>query len=77
MNSITSLSVKTLLRAAMLKSKIESLEKQLSRLLGASEAAPKSTPKKRRKMSRVARMKIAASARKRWAAARKAGKKRL
>jgi hypothetical protein len=52
-------------RAADVKDKIESLESELSRLLGSAEGAV--TPRKRRKMGAAARAKIAAAQRARWA----------
>ena len=60
------LSSKQLRRAANLKDKIESLQKDLSRILGASTPAPAGAAPKR-KMSAAARAKIAAGARARWA----------
>jgi hypothetical protein len=77
MSSIKDLSIKQLLRAAALKQKIQLLEKQLSKLLGSTEAAPKSASKKRRRMSKASRAKIAAAAKARWAKVRAKGKKRL
>jgi hypothetical protein len=62
---MTNLSASQLRRAADLKDKIESLQKQLSRLLGSPDSA--AAPRKRRKMSAAARQKIAVAARARWA----------
>ena len=62
---MTHLSASQLHRAAAIKHKIESLQKQLVRLLGGSSGA--TAPRKRRKMSAAARAKIAAGARARWA----------
>jgi hypothetical protein len=67
MNNIINLPVKTLRKAATLKWKIQKLENQLQKLLGSTEATSQSAPKKRRKMSRSGRARIAAAARARWA----------
>jgi hypothetical protein len=67
MNSITNLTVKQLLRAVTLKGKIQSLEKQLSRLLSSSETTKVSAPKKRYKMSTFGRKRIAEAQKARWA----------
>jgi hypothetical protein len=69
MSSITSLSVQQLRKAAGLKEKIQSLEKELGRLLGSS-ATPAASPapkKKKFKMSAAAKAKISAAAKARWA----------
>src|SRR5580693_1329278 len=73
MSSITSLSVQQLRKAAGLKEKIQSLEKELGRLLG-STAAPATgpAPKKKFKMSAAAKAKISAAAKARWAKVRAA-----
>ncbi len=63
--TMTHLSASQLRRAAGIKHKIESLQKQLSRLLVGTAGA--AVPRKRRKMSASARRKIAAAARARWA----------
>jgi hypothetical protein len=75
MNSIANLSVQQLRRAAGIKHKIESLQKQLARLLSGTDGA--TSPPKRRKMSAAGRRKIAAAARARWAKVKAQGKKRL
>jgi hypothetical protein len=62
---MTHLSASQLRRAADIKDKIESLQKELSRLLGSTDGA--AAPRKRRKMSAAGRRKIAAAARARWA----------
>ena len=62
---MTHLSASQLRRAADIKDKIESLNNELTRLLGSSTVA--AAPHKRRKMSAAARAKIAAAARARWA----------
>ena len=59
------LSASQLRRAADLKDKIETLQEELSRLLGSTDGA--AAPRKRRKMSAAGRRKIAAAARARWA----------
>jgi hypothetical protein len=85
MNSISSLSVSQLKRAIAIKLRLQSLEEKLGRLLGGVSAPgtgrgrAKSTPraKGRRRMSPKARAKMAATARKRWAKAKAAGKNSL
>ena len=69
MSLITSLSVQQLRQAAGLKEKIQSLEKELGRLLGSSAAPTTSAApgKKKFKMSAAARAKISAAAKLRWA----------
>jgi len=52
-------------RAADIKDKIESLQKELSRLLDSTDGA--AVPGKRRKMSAAGRARIAAAVRARWA----------
>jgi hypothetical protein len=59
------LSANQLRRAADLKHKLESLEKEITRLLVSTDGA--AAPAKRRKMSAAGRRKIAAAARARWA----------
>jgi hypothetical protein len=69
MNSITHLSVQQLRKAAALKEKIQSLEKELGRLLGSAPttAASPAPRKKKFTMSAAARAKISAAAKARWA----------
>src|ERR1700722_17782127 len=68
MNLITNLSSQQLRRAATLKEQIQSLENELSRLLGTlTKPVAHAEPKKRRKMSASARAKISAAAKARWA----------
>ena len=69
MSSITNLSVQQLRKAATLKEKIQSLEKELGQLLGSTMASAVTTaPKKRKfKMSAAAKAKISAAAKARWA----------
>jgi len=71
------ISATQLRRAADIQDKIESLQSELGKLLGngSATAAESTTPeRKRRKMSRAAKAKIAAAQRARWAKVR-AGKK--
>ena len=66
--SIASLSAQQLRRAADIKDKIQSLEKELEQILGsATESVIAAVPKKRRKMSAAGRARIAAAAKARWA----------
>jgi hypothetical protein len=62
---MTHLSASQLRRAADIKDQIESLQKELARLLGSTDGA--AAPRKRRKMSAAGRRKIAAAAKARWA----------
>jgi hypothetical protein len=62
---MTHLSASQLHRAAGIKHKIESLQKQLIRLLVSTDGA--ASPPKRRRVSAAGRRKIAAAARARWA----------
>jgi len=62
---MTNLSASQLRRAANLKDKLASLQKELTRLLGSADVAV--APRKRRKMSAAARAKIAAAQKARWA----------
>lgn len=62
---MTHLTSSQLRRAADIKDKIESLQKELARLLGSTDGV--AAPRKRRKMSAAGRRKIAAAARARWA----------
>jgi len=62
---MTHLSASQLRRAAGIKHKIESLQKEFSRLLAGTAGA--AAPHKRRRMSAAARRRIAAAARARWA----------
>jgi len=71
MSSITSLSVQQLRKAAALKEKIQSLEKELGSLLGSTVATTASpAPKKKFTMSAAAKAKISAAAKARWAKVR-------
>jgi hypothetical protein len=74
-NALSEISAVQLRRALAIKEKIETLERQLSRILngnmtnGATQVAPPAPPRKaKRKMSAKARAKIAAAQKKRWAA---------
>jgi hypothetical protein len=77
-NSIwLNLSAQKLHSAAAIRGKIQTLDKQFIRLLGSSETAKNSAPKKRRKMSAAAKAKISAAAKLRWKKAKAKGKKKL
>ena len=67
--SLTNLTAKQLRRAAAIKEKIASLEKELSRILGgaAPAKASKTTPYKKRKISAAGRARIRAAQKARWA----------
>ncbi len=65
---LSSLSVEQLRKAAALKEKIQSLEKELGQLLGSStKPAAQAVPRKKFKMSKAARARISAAAKARWA----------
>ena len=67
-SSIANLSAQQLRRAANIKDKIQSLENDLQRILGASRKSITAVaPKKKRKMSAAGRAKIAAGQKARWA----------
>jgi hypothetical protein len=73
--SISSLSAQQLRRAADIKDKIQSLEKELEQILDSStEPVSVAVPKKRRKMSAAGRARIAAAAKARWAKVKAAKK---
>jgi hypothetical protein len=73
MSSIINLSVQQLRKAATLKEKIQSLEKELGQLLGYStQPAAHAVPKKKFKMSKAARAEISAAAKARWAKVKRA-----
>ena len=68
MSSIINLSAQQLRRAAAIKEQIQSLEKELSRILDSpTKPVAVAAPKKRRKMSAAGRAKISAAAKARWA----------
>jgi hypothetical protein len=62
---MTDLSANQLRRAASIKHKIETLQKQVARLLGGPVAS--AAPRKRRRMSAAGKARIAAAQRARWA----------
>jgi hypothetical protein len=73
--SIASLSAQQLRRAADIKDKIQSLEKELEQILGSStKPVATAAPKKRRKMSAAGRARISAAAKARWAKVKAAQK---
>ena len=67
MNSIIHLSAEQLLKAADIKVKIASLQNQLNKILGNASMSPDGAPKKKRKMSKAGRARIAAAQKARWA----------
>ena len=70
-SSIANLSAQQLRRAANIKDKIQSLENDLQRILGAwIKSIAAVGPKKKRKMSAAGRAKIAAGQKARWAKAK-------
>src|SRR5437763_16284549 len=68
MNSLlTNLSAKELRQAASLKERIDRLEHELTQMFGTSVEERTGRPISKRRMSRAARARIAAGARRRWA----------
>ena len=67
MSNLLSLTSTQLKRAADIKDKISTLEKELVSILGATIAASTAVPKKKSKMSAAGRAKIAAAQKARWA----------
>ena len=65
--SLINLSVQTLRKAADLKEKITSLEKQLVSILGSSTKTTTKAPKKKRGMSAAGKARIAKAQKARWA----------
>ena len=69
--SIISLSVQQLRRAADIKEKLETLEKELAQILGSpTKPVTQAVSKLKRKLSPEVRAKMAAAAKKRWAKAK-------
>jgi hypothetical protein len=75
MNALSHLSAQQLRRAAQLKDRIDSLQRDLDRVLGSSSGKPVGGRGGRRKLSAEAREKIAAAQRARWAKYKAAKKK--
>jgi hypothetical protein len=73
-SSLASLSAAQLRRAAALKDRIQALEKELTKLLGAVPAAPVAPVKKPKVMSKAARALISAAQKARWAKVKAARK---
>jgi len=83
-SSINGLSSKTLIRAAVLKKRIENLTKDLERILRGTVAvarkaasAPRAMKGRKRKMSKAARAEQSAWMKKQWAKVKAAGKNAL
>lgn len=83
MNALIDLSARQLRQAAQLRERIDSLQSELSRLLGNSQYGARSAPvarpggRGRRHMSAATKAKLAAIARARWKQAKAQGKKAL
>ena len=69
----SSLSLQQLKQAVTIREKIESLEKELSRIIGTGTPGVTKAPQKKRKLSAAARAKISARMKARWA--KRKGKK--
>jgi hypothetical protein len=75
-NTFADLSLQQLKKAVTIREKIESLEKELSRIIGGGSGTPKAgAPLRKRKMSAAARAKISAGMKAGWA--KRKGKKRV
>jgi hypothetical protein len=83
MNALIDLSARQLRQAARLKERIDTLQSELSRLLGSSQSSARSAPtsgasrRGKRHMSAATKAKLAAIARARWKQAKSQGKKAL
>jgi len=70
-NAFPDISLQQLKQAVAIRERIESLEKELSRIIGGQPSPAKGgAPRKKRKMSAAARAKISAAAKARWAKVR-------
>lgn len=67
MSAITSLTVQQLRQAAGLKEKIQSLEQELSQLLGETIKSSAAAPKQKSGISAAVKAKMSAAAKARWA----------
>jgi hypothetical protein len=78
MNSLSNLTSQQLRKAAAIKDKLLSLQRELNKLLGAGATSPVA-PKKRktRKMSPAGRARIIAAQKARWAKIKGKGKKKV
>ena len=65
--NIANLSAKQLHQAARIREKIDSLQKDLARILGPETPAAVNVPKKKRHMSAAARKRISDAQKARWA----------
>jgi hypothetical protein len=74
MSAILNLSSQQLRHIADLKEKIDSLQYELSRLMGGAASLRGSVPKRKYRMSASARARIAAAQRRRWAKFKKTKK---
>ena len=72
-NAFADLSLQQLKKAVTIREKIESLEKELSRIIGTGTPGVTKAPRKKRKLSAAARAKISARMKARWA--KRKGKK--
>ena len=74
-NSLANISLQQLKQAVTIREKIESLERELSRMIGGFPGVKKAAPPRKGKMSAAARAKISAAMKARWA--KRKGKKRM
>jgi len=74
-NAFADLSLQQLKKAVSIREKIESLEKELSRIIGTGTPGATKAPRKKRRVSAAARAKISAGMKARWATRK--GKKRV
>jgi len=66
-NSLANISLQQLKQAVTIREKIESLERELSRMIGGFPGVKKAAPPRKGKMSAAARAKISAAMKARWA----------
>src|SRR5881394_2571890 len=75
-NAFADISLQQLKQAVAIREKIESLEKELSRIIGGGPSTPKTAaPRSKGKMSAAARARISAGMKARWA--KRKGKRRI
>jgi hypothetical protein len=77
MSTLDTLTLPQLKKAVSLRTKIDSLQNELNKLLGTTSTAAKPAKVGRRKMSAAGRAAISKAAKARWAKAKAAGKVKL
>jgi len=74
-NALANVTLQQLKKAITIREKIESLEKELSRIIGTGTPGITKVPRKKRKVSAAARARISAGMKAKWA--KRKGKKRM